>query len=218
MSTIEYRAANMREMAKTKDGFRRAFNAQAREILDGEIARIFYLVRLHFNLAKNPHFIKSYSLAANSNISGYTPPGYNALRTKLLRNERSNIGTLLEETKGTWKTKGVSIVCDGWTDPQRRPLINFMAINEGEPMFICSDIITEVGVSNVVQVITDNAPVCKATGMLVEQAYLSVFWTPCIVHTLNLALKNIFVAKNTESNEITYVECHWISEIVVNAV
>ncbi|KAL8473814.1 hypothetical protein ACS0TY_030609 [Phlomoides rotata] len=214
----------------------RAFNAQAREILDGEIGRMFYSVGLPFNLAKNPHFIKSYSLAANSNVSGFTPPGYNALRTKLLRNERSNIETLLEPTKGTWKTKGVSIVCDGWTDPQRRPLINFMAINEGGPMFIRSvncqgeykdkffistlikDVITEVGVSNVVQVITDNAPVCKAARMLVEQAYPCVFWTPCVVHTLNLALKNIYAAKNTESNEITYVECHWISEIAVNAV
>ncbi|KAL8464938.1 hypothetical protein ACS0TY_034428 [Phlomoides rotata] len=56
-----------------------------------------------------------------------------------------------------------------------------MAINEGGPMFIRSincqgeykdkffistlikDVITEVGVSNVVQVITDNALVCKAT-------------------------------------------------------
>ncbi|KAL8528384.1 hypothetical protein ACS0TY_005986 [Phlomoides rotata] len=249
MSTFENRAASIRDMVKTKDVplphsgssssnqpgtgsvsismnethpslFKlegRAFNAQAREILDGEIARMFYSAGLPFNLAKNPHFIKSYSLVVNSNILGYTPPEV--------------IETLLETTKGTWKLNGVSIVCDGWTDPQRRPLINFIVINEGGPMFIHSvncqgeykdkffistlikDVIIEVGVSNVVQVITDNASVCKATGMLVEQAYPSVFWTPCIVHTLNLALKNICAAKNTESNEITYVECHCISEI-----
>lgn len=222
---------------KTVDGpLAKAFNAQAREILDGEIARMFYSAGLPFNLARNPHFIKSYSLAANSNVSGYSPPTYNALRSKLLQKERTNIETLLETTKSTWKSKGVTIVCDGWTDPQRRPLINFMAINEGGPMFIRSvncqgeykdkffistlikDVITEVGVPNVIQVITDNAPVCKAAGMLVEQAYPSVFWTPCIVHTLNLALKNICAAKNTESNEITYVECRWISEIAADAV
>ncbi|XP_057790912.1 uncharacterized protein LOC131008025 [Salvia miltiorrhiza] len=167
----------------------KAFNAQAREILDGEIARMFYLAGLPFNLAKNPHFIKSYSLAANSNVAGYNPPSYNALRTKLLKNERSHLQTLLEATKSTWKSKGVTI-----------------------------DVITEVGVPNVVQVITDNAPVCKAAGMLVEQAYPSVFWTPCVVHTLNLALKNICAAKNTESNEITYAECRWISEIAASAI
>ncbi|KAL8534933.1 hypothetical protein ACS0TY_010822 [Phlomoides rotata] len=54
--------------------------------------------------------------------------------------------------------------------------------------------------------------------MLVEQAYPSVFWTPCVVHTLNLALKNICAAKNTKSNEITYMECHWTSEIVASDV
>lgn len=80
------------------------------------------------------------------------------------------------------------------------------------------DVITEVGVSNVVQVITENAPICKAAGMLVEHAYPTVFWTHCVVHTLNLSLKNICAAKNTEANEITYVECHWISEIAASAV
>lgn len=79
------------------------------------------------------------------------------------------------------------------------------------------DIITEVGVSNVVQVIIDNAPVCKAPGMLVKHAYPNMFW-PCVVHTLNLALKNIYAAKCTKANEITYVECHWISEISASAV
>ncbi|KAJ7971487.1 Dimer_Tnp_hAT domain-containing protein [Quillaja saponaria] len=72
--------------------------------------------------------------------------------------------------------------------------------------------IVEVGDKNVVQVITDNAPVCKAVGMLIEVDYPQIFWTPCVVHTLNLALKNICAAKNTERNEIAYAECHWITE------
>ncbi|KAG8365826.1 hypothetical protein BUALT_Bualt17G0012300 [Buddleja alternifolia] len=75
-----------------------------------------------------------------------------------------------------------------------------------------------VSVTNVVQVITDNAPVCKVAGLLVEQAYPHIFWTPCVVHTLNLALKNICAAKNTDANEITYDECHWITEIATSAV
>ena len=41
------------------------------------------------------------------------------------------------------------------------------------------------------QIITDNAPVCKAVGMIVEAKYPQIFWTPCIVHSLNLALKSI---------------------------
>ncbi|KAL0312834.1 UNVERIFIED_CONTAM: hypothetical protein Sradi_5682700 [Sesamum radiatum] len=213
----------------------KAFNFQVREQLDSEIARMFYSGGLPFNLARNPYYERAFSFAANNNIAGYVPPGYNSLRTKLLQKEKVNVENLLEYTKSTWKTKGVTLVCDGWTDPQRRPLINFMAVNEGGTMFIravncegeykdkwfistlIKEVIVEVGVANVVQIITDNAPVCKAAGLLVEQQYPHVFWTPCVVHTLNLALKNICAAKNTEANGITYEECHWITEIAASA-
>ncbi|XP_021644962.2 uncharacterized protein LOC110638655 [Hevea brasiliensis] len=40
-----------------------------------------------------------------------------------------------------------------------------------------------------------------------------IYWTPCVVHTLNLALKNICAAKNLEINQETYDVCHWITEI-----
>ncbi|KAL3820010.1 hypothetical protein ACJIZ3_005915 [Penstemon smallii] len=89
-----------------------------------------------------------------------------------------------------------------------------MAINHFGPVFIratnCQgqykdkffianlirEVITEIGVSNVVQVITDNALVCRAAGLLIEQTYPHIFWTPCVVHTLNLALKYICAANN----------------------
>lgn len=52
-------------------------------------------------------------------------------------------------------------------------------------------VIEEVGVDSCVQIIIDNAPVCKAIDMIVETKYPQIFWTPCIVHYLNLALKSI---------------------------
>ncbi|KAL0413564.1 UNVERIFIED_CONTAM: hypothetical protein Sradi_1558100 [Sesamum radiatum] len=120
----------------------KAFNFQVREQLDSEIARMFYSGGLPFNLARNPYYVRAFSFAANNNIAGYVPPGYNSLRTKLLQKEKANVENLLEYTKSTWKTK---------------------------------------------------------------------------VHTLNLALKNICAAKNTEANGITYEECHWITEIAASA-
>ena len=42
-----------------------------------------------------------------------------------------------------------------------------------------------------VQVITDNALVCKAIGLIIESRYDHIFWTPCIVHNLNLILEEI---------------------------
>ena len=69
------------------------------------------------------------------------------------------------------------------------------------------DAIKNIGHEKVVQVITDNASVMKSAGALIEGKYPKIFWTPYVIHTLNLVLKNICAAKNTEKNEITYEEC-----------
>ena len=44
----------------------------------------------------------------------------------------------MKSINDTWKEKGLSIVSDGWTDVQIRPLINFMATSEKGQLFIKS--------------------------------------------------------------------------------
>ena len=193
---------------------------------------MFFTGGLPFNLCRNPYYVSSYNYAATNNIPGYKPPGYNKMRTTLLEREKENVERLLEPTKATWREKGASIVSDGWSDPQRRPLINLMVACEVGSLFLkavdCSgevkdkdfiasllnDAIEEVGDEKfVVQILTDNASNCKAAGELIEDRYPHIFWTPCIVNTLNLALKNICNAKNVSNNEEVYDECHWITEV-----
>ncbi|XP_026378526.1 uncharacterized protein LOC113272962 [Papaver somniferum] len=223
---------------KRKGTIQNAFNNDAREDMNRLIGRMFYSAELPFNFAKNPHFIEVLRRAtANSKtLSGYIPPGYNQLRTTLLQEEKNHIGKLLDPIKSTWKHNGVTIVSYGWTDFQRRPIINFIAVCESGPMFLkaincqgeykdkvfianlLKETINEVGADNVVQVITDNAPVCKSAGLLIETHFPHIFWTPCVFHTLNLALKNICAAKNTEANAETFAECSWISDIISDAV
>ncbi|XP_052204042.1 uncharacterized protein LOC127809319 [Diospyros lotus] len=209
----------------------KAFDMQTITQLDAEIARMFYTGGLPFNLARNPYYLSSYSFVANHPLGGYVPSGYNKLRTTLLQQEKTNVEKLLEPIKSTWLGKGVSIVTDGWSDPQRRPLINFLVVSENRPMFIksmnCSsevkdkqfiailmkEVIDEVGDQKIVQIITDNSANCKGAGKIIEGMFPHIYWTPCIVHTLNLALKNICAARNLESNQETYDECHWITEV-----
>jgi len=68
-----------------------------------------------------------------------------------------------------------------------------MTVTESGPMFLKSidasdeikdkdfiarhmrDVIVEVGSNNVVQIITDNAIVCKAAGMLIELEFPSIY-------------------------------------------
>ncbi|CAM8889816.1 unnamed protein product [Rhodiola kirilowii] len=209
----------------------KSFDNQARSEVDCAIARMFYTSGLPFSLVRNPNYFSCFTLAVNSRLGGYVPPGYNRIRTTLLENEKKHVDLLLAPIKSTWGAKGVTIVSDGWSDPSRRPLINFIVCSESGPMFIksvdCSgefkggdfiarlfrEVIDEVGDENVVQVITDNASNCKSAGEIIEGYYPRIYWTPCVVHTLNLALKNICSAKNLNNNEKTYIECHWITEI-----
>ncbi|XP_021754738.1 uncharacterized protein LOC110720041 [Chenopodium quinoa] len=85
-----------------------------------------------------------------------------------------------------------------------------------DKFFIASlmkEVILEVGHENVVQIITDNAANCKGAGELIESEFPHIYWAPCVVHTLNLALKNICAAKNMSGNEETYEECSWITDV-----
>lgn len=71
----------------------------------------------------------------------------------------------------------------------------------------------EVGPTNVVQIVIDNTDVCEATYMLMELEFSSIYCNLCVVHTLDLALKNVFAAKNTERNIDTNQQCSWIPQI-----
>ena len=75
----------------------------AREIVDSEIARMFYAGGLSFHFTRNPYYARAFKSA--SQLPSYVPPGYNALRTTLLQKGESNTENLLEPIKKTWNEK-----------------------------------------------------------------------------------------------------------------
>ncbi|KAL7184927.1 hypothetical protein ACSBR2_026970 [Camellia fascicularis] len=54
--------------------------------------------------------------SANNSLMGYTP--YDRLRTTLLSQEKEHVNRLLQPIKDSWKKKGVSLLSDGWSNPQ----------------------------------------------------------------------------------------------------
>jgi hypothetical protein len=196
----------------------KAWDLDNRRHLDALLARAFYSGGISFNFARNPYFREAISFACSHDLNGYVGPGYNKYRESLLVQERRHIERLLESSKSVWPEKGVTICCDGWSDPQRRPIINFLAVCDKSPMFLRADncqgeiktkeyiadklrgIIEEVGRQNMVQIITDNASNCKGAGLILEAEFDNIFWTPCVVHTLNLAMKSICEPKPPKNN------------------
>lgn len=187
----------------------RIFQKERREELDLTIAFFFYQNFISFNVARSPLFVEMCRALTQGAPAGYVPPGSEKLRTTLLTKAKKEVQKMLEPIVASWPTSGVSIVSDGWTDPARHPIINFMVSSLNGPVFLKAvdtlgeykdaqfmgelfiKVVEDVGVESCVQIITYNAPVCKAAGMIVEAKYPQVFWTPCIVHSLNLALKSI---------------------------
>jgi hypothetical protein len=196
-----------------------SFNNQGREVADEHVARCVYANGLPFNLVRSSYW-KQMIKVVNEAPKWYKSPGYEKVCTTLLSSERQTVDRQLQSIRETWAETGVSIVSDGWRDQRNRPLINVIAICLQGTMFLkdidCSgvekdatfistiliDAIESVGPQNVVQVITDNAQVCKASGLIVEGRYDQIFWTPCAVHSLNLMLAKIG-------------EIEWINQIYV---
>lgn len=129
---------------------------------------------------------------------------------------------LMQDLKQSWVQSGCSIVMDGWTNIQQRPLLNVIVTSPTGPYFLkavdCSgknkdatfmfemlkDAINEVGPSNVVHVVTDATLVCRAAGLMIQSQYKHIFWTPCCVHAFNNLLKDIG-------------KIQWIAKIISNA-
>lgn len=215
---------------KRKGTIQYSFNVLEREEADKECAMMFYTGGISFNFARNPYFRAFCQRLANGNLHGYGPPTYERLRTTLLAQLKAHVEQRLQPTRDSWKKKGASICSDGWSDQQSRPLINIMVGSSSGPMFmkaidasealtkdaeyianIFFDVIENIGDDRVVQVVTDNGANFKAAGALIEERYPHIFWTPCVVHCLNLVLKAICDPSEKSAH---YLECKWVKELV----
>jgi hypothetical protein len=206
--------------AETSKGKRRAqssdnnpiaelFAAQTREKLDAYIGRMLFANGVPIHIARSPYFKEAFQKVAKAGLPSYVPPGEHKLRTKILDDEYAKISESMETMRAVWEESGCSIIMDGWTDIRHRPLINVIVTCAEGPFFLravdCSghrkdadfqfqilrEAIEKIGPQNVVQVVTDAAHVCRAAGRLIEATYQHIWWTPCCVHAMNNALKDM---------------------------
>ncbi|XP_004513749.2 uncharacterized protein [Cicer arietinum] len=153
-------------------------------------------------------------------------------RTVLLDECKRHVDKDLAPIKDTWFHQGVSIVLDGWRNVKDMSLINVLVVNSRDAMFLYADdfsgvektrvaiaeylikAIEEIGPSNVLQVVTDNVANCKAAGKEIQKVYKHIFWSPCVVHTLNLIFKDF--AELFEWLRNTYKQGKTIVKYIIN--
>jgi hypothetical protein len=188
--------------------------------VDAKVVRFLFDCGIPFNVLHSPYW---HDLVKGINVAPkrYKSPSYEKARTMLLDRERAKIRRSLRLFTDDWGDFAVSIVSDGWTNVRNQHLINVLGVSATSIVFLTthdsssiiassqniSDLllktINDVGPSNVIQIITDNAANCKGAGKIIEQNYPHIFWSGCLVHTLNLLMHDI----------IKHTECGWINDL-----
>ncbi|MCL7024152.1 hypothetical protein MKW94_030175 [Papaver nudicaule] len=142
--------------------------------------------------------------------TAYKVPSCDDLKGWILEEELKAMREHVRKVMCSWGSTGCSILLDGWTDEKGRNMINFVVDSPQGPIFMksadCSDsigyidamitllsgVIEEIGVQNVVQIITyTTADSMKAVGKQITEKYKSVFWTVCASHCIGLMLEKI---------------------------
>jgi hypothetical protein len=197
------------------------FDTGGRDEVDAKVARFLYACGVPFNVLRSPYWHDMVKAINQKAPQGYKSPSYEKARTVLLDREKTKIQAGLSRFTNEWSEVGVSIVSDGWTSVKNQHLINVIGVSASGAVFLAAHdsssisatsqniselllkTIDEVGPFNVIQVITDNAANCKGAGKIIERMHPHIFWSGCLVHTLNLLMHDI----------VKHKECGWINQL-----
>lgn len=159
--------------------------------------------------AANSTYYQTMFDAACSFGAGYKAPNFYDLRGYLLTKNVEQVKNFVNSFCTTWKEIGCTIMADGWTNQQRRTLINFLAYCLRGSVVLKSvdasnasktadmlhklfrEVVLFVRVENVVHFVTDNAANYAAAGRLLERKFPTLYWSPCAAHCLILILHDI---------------------------
>eukprot|EP00253_Pinus_taeda_P025659 PITA_25659 len=186
-----------------------------RNDVDSKVYRFLYACGIPFNVLRSPYWHEMVS-AINDAPKGYKIPRYDKARTVGLDHEKAKISHSLNRMTSSWTDHGVSIISDGWTNVKGKSLISVLVMSVSGAIFLTAhdysdnfkttiniaeallETIDCIGPYNVIQVITNNAPNCKAAGAIIEDKYPNIFWFGCLVHTLNLLMHDFVKNKNAQ--------------------
>eukprot|EP00253_Pinus_taeda_P021780 PITA_21780 len=176
---------------------------------DRVMGRCLFWSDLPLNITKTNPFWQLMCDAIAVVGPGYNSAAYEELRGPILQAKKQDINSRLVELKKTWEVSGCIVMSDGWTDRKDRTLLNFLVHCPKGTMFIKSvnasthikDVATicelldgfirEIGVQNVVQVITDNAANYVSSGKMLMERHCTLFWTLCATHCIDLLLEDM---------------------------
>jgi len=186
----------------------KAWKPLERNEVDDAVYDFFIGCNISFNTVKRPLF---HDMLKKINHFGpsYVLLSYENLRSKGIDKRKQIIEERVKPIRDSYAISRCTLVSDGWSDRQSRPLVNTLACcpqvvihlstidsmdktKTAKYLFqILKDTILSIGEDNIVQVVTDNASNCFRASELLMEHFPKLFWTPCVAHCIDLALHDI---------------------------
>ncbi|KAK4260461.1 hypothetical protein QN277_003567 [Acacia crassicarpa] len=175
---------------------------------DKKITVFFLHNSIPFSAAKSMYYQQMMDAVAQCG-EGYKAPGYERLRSSLWRKVKGDIQDHYKKYRDEWKETGCTILCDRWSDGRTRSLVVFSIACLKRTLFLklvdvsgheddatylfelMESVVLEVGLENVVQVITNTAANYVYAGRHLMAKYSSLFWSPCAAYCIDMMLEDI---------------------------
>lgn len=175
---------------------------------DKKIAIFFFHNSIPFSAAKSMYYQEMVDAIAGCGV-GYKGPTYEKLRSTLMDKVKGDVNDCCKKLRDGWRETGCTILCDCWSDGRTKSLVVFSVTCPKGTLFLKSvdisghaddahclfelleSVVLEVGLENVVQVITDSAASFVYAGRLLMAKYTTLFWSPCASFCIDKMLEDI---------------------------
>lgn len=185
------------------------------------IARFIYEAGVPLDALNSVYFQQMID-AIVSGGPGVAAPSYQDLRGWILKNSVEEVKNDIDQYMGTWGRTGCSVLVDQWNTHDGRILINILAhcpegiiflrsvdasviMNSADALYeLLKEVVEEVGVRNVLQVITSGEEQYLVAGKRLSDTFPTLYWAPCASRCLDLMLED-------------FGKLEWISAILEQA-
>lgn len=103
--------------------------------MDSKVYRFLYACGIPFNVLRLPYWHEMVS-AINDAPKRYKSPRYDKARIVGLDHEKAKISHSLSRMTNSWTDHGVSIVSDGWTNVEVKPLRSVFVVSINGAIFL----------------------------------------------------------------------------------
>ncbi|XVF71161.1 hypothetical protein PTKIN_Ptkin12aG0014100 [Pterospermum kingtungense] len=171
------------------------------------IGRFLYDVGVDLDTVNSVYFQPMIDAIASAG-SGIVPPTGQDLRGWILKNVIEEVKNDFDLHKAMWRKTGCSILVEQWSSKNGRTLLSFLVYCHQATVFLKSvdashviysadhlyellkQVVEEVGVENVVQVITNYEEQYFFAGKRLMESFPSLYWAPCLGHCVDMMLQD----------------------------